>query len=57
MPSMENMLSTISQVTETLLKGINTLANADIHELEALGLLIGISIAITGFKKLIYHRR
>lgn len=56
MPSMKNMLDTISQVTETLLKGINTLADADLHGLEALGLLLGISIAITGFKKLIYRR-
>ena len=53
---MENILDTIGQVTETFLKGINALANTDLHGLEVLGLFLGINFAITGFKKLIRHR-
>ena len=54
---MKNILDTIGQVTQELLKGANILANVDLHGLEVLGLFLGISIAITGFKKLIHHRR
>lgn len=52
---MTSLLNTIGQAIETLLKGVNTLANADLRGLEVLGLLLGAKIAITEFKKLIHH--
>lgn len=57
MPSTENLLNTINQIIESMMNNLETLANADLHGLDALGLLIGISVAVTQFKKLIYHRR
>ena len=47
----------INQIIESMMNNLEILANADLHGLDALGLLIGISVAITQFKKLIYHRR
>ena len=57
MPSLEYLLDTANQIVKSTLNNLNSLFNADLHGLDALGLLIGINVAIAGFKKLVYHRR
>jgi hypothetical protein len=57
MTSIENLLNTIIQIMETFLNGLGNLFNANLHGLESLSLLLGISAAIAWFKQLIKHRR
>lgn len=46
MTSIENLLNTIIQIMETFLNGLGNLFNANLHGLESLSLLLGISAAI-----------
>ncbi len=57
MTSIENLLNTIIQIMETFLNGLGNLFNANLHGLESLSLLLGISAVIAWFKQLIKHRR
>lgn len=54
--SMTELLNQTGQIINTFVRGFNNLINSDLHRMESLGLLFGISAAIAWFKQLIKHR-